>query len=361
MEVKMHTKDAMTPLERKSALENGKPVDRYPVYPFVNVIAPKVAGMAQKEFRSSPRKMAEALAAAYRRFGQDSISVEYGLYSMGRSLGGGMSDPENALPALTDPVLKSLDDIDSLDFSKAEPERDGHMQKLLETAETLKRTVGQECAIGGALPGVLTVAAGIYKLDDLMRSMRKEPEKLHRLLRKCTDASKKLADAFNGAGLNISLADPIASGSVIKAPHYREFAKPYTAELVEHIHKNSKSVSYHICGQAINIVEDMVDTGADVLSVDNMTDMAKVKELVGDRIHIVGNVDPISVIMLGNRQEIWDAVKHCYETMHDSPCGYSLASGCDIPEAAPLENVDAFMDAARFYGKWPFTLKCAEV
>ena len=34
----------------------------------------------------------------------------------------------------------------------------------------------------------------------------------------------------------------------------------------------------------------------------------------------------------------------------DSPNGYIVSTGCDIPVDAPLENIYAFMDAVREYG-----------
>jgi uroporphyrinogen decarboxylase len=34
----------------------------------------------------------------------------------------------------------------------------------------------------------------------------------------------------------------------------------------------------------------------------------------------------------------------------DSPCGYIVSTGCDLPVNTPVENVVAFMDAVREYG-----------
>ena len=41
----------------------------------------------------------------------------------------------------------------------------------------------------------------------------------------------------------------------------------------------------------------------------------------------------------------------------DSPNGYILASGCDLFGQVKLENIEAFMNAARKYGKWPLDPK----
>ena len=38
---------------------------------------------------------------------------------------------------------------------------------------------------------------------------------------------------------------------------------------------------------------------------------------------------------------------------YDSPCGYILSTGCDIPIGTTLENMDIMMEAFRYYGKMP--------
>ena len=47
----------------------------------------------------------------------------------------------------------------------------------------------------------------------------------------------------------------------------------------------------------------------------------------------------------------------CLQKAWDSPNGYILASGCDLSGQVKLENIEAFMNAARKYGKWPLDPK----
>ena len=95
----------------------------------------------------------------------------------------------------------------------------------------------------------------------------------------------------------------------------------------------------------------MVGTGIETLSVDNLVDLAWAKEQVGSKVCIAGNVDPVGVMMLGTPDDVDLAVKTCIKNGSDNPCGYIVATGCDIPYAAPEENVFKFMEAVRKYGK----------
>ena len=56
--------------------------------------------------------------------------------------------------------------------------------------------------------------------------------------------------------------------------------------------------------------------------------------------------------------EVMDAaVLRCLEKGWVSPNGYILGSGCDLSGQVKLENIEAFMNAARKYGKWPLDPK----
>lgn len=349
----MHRDDQMTPKERMQAFAAGKPMDRYPVMPFAGTVSAKFAGMTQRERRSSARTMAEAQIAAYRRLGHDSISLSYGLHAMGFAMGSSYNDPEDAVPAIMEHVLKNLGELDRLDFDRALPDRDAGLKKTLDACELLQEALGNECGIGFGLTGPFTAAASIYRTDDVLRAMKKNPQALHRLLRKCTDTTKLIADECDKRGLGLSIADPVASGTILRPKQYDEFVAPYTKDLIGHIHTMGKAVSYHVCGQTAGILENMVQTGNDIMSLDNVVDLFCAKTVIGAKVCIAGNVDPVGVLMLGTPEQIDKAVRRNYQDMYDSPKGYILASGCDIPSGAPLENLDMFMAAARKYGQWP--------
>jgi len=61
--------------------------------------------------------------------------------------------------------------------------------------------------------------------------------------------------------------------------------------------------------------------------------------------------------MLGTPDDVRREVFRNIEDCVDSPNGYIVSTGCDIPVDAPAENVKAFMDAVREYG--PVTLGSA--
>lgn len=345
--------DTMTPMERLGAFMSGEELDRILIMPIIVSVAHRVSGITHREKRKSAELMAKVLIDSYERWHHDIIIVEYGLHGVGDAMGTEMNDPEDSVPATVNHVLQDLDDIDKLDFDLALKENDEWLRRTLEAVRICVREKGDEVPIAVLISGPFTAATSIYPMDKMLRAMRKSPDKVHELIRRTTDVLKPIYEDFIEAGAIIVQCDPIASGTILHQKQYKEFVKPYATEVSETIHNAGGTNVYHICGDSSSITIDMVDTGCDMLSVDNIVDLEKIKEEVGSRVPILGNVDPVGVLLHGPEEDIYESVRECISKTHDSPCGYILASGCDITQNVPLEHIDAFMDAGRIYGQYP--------
>lgn len=349
----MHKDDQMTPLERGEAFAKGDSIDRVPIMPFTGTVCAQLVNMSLREMLSSTQHMADAQLKAYDRWGSDCLIVDYGLHGIGIALGSKTNAPEHGVPALTEFVLKDLNHLETLDLSKLALNNNKELQFYVEMAEKLLDKKGHECSVDITIPGPLTAAASIYQTEFLLRSIRSNPEGLRKLLRITTQAIKDLVAVFAKLGVSFTLCDPVASGTMLRANQYQSFVFDHTKEIVDFIHENNSEVCYHICGDRKKILKEMVATGVDMLSLDNIVDMAYAKEQVGDKICLVGNVDPVGIIFAGTTSDIDEDVKTCFKKTYDSPNGFILATGCDIPPDTKLSHVDQFMASGRKYGKWP--------
>lgn len=349
----MHKDDQMTPVERLGAFMSGQPMDRLLAIPVACSMSGKACGMTHREKRSTAENEAAAQIACYERFGNDMLIAEYGLHGVGIAQGAKMNDPEDSVPAIVEYVLEDLADVDKLDPMAFTLERDKKFSMHLETVKILVDKMSGEVPTGVLISGPFTAAASVYKTEQLLRASRRDKENLHKLIRFCTEGLKKIYREFIGAGAMILFCDPIASGTIISRKQYQEFVMPYTKELMQEIHDAGGMVCYHICGDTTNIVEDMAESGCDMISIDNKVSLKNTKLRIGHKVPILGNVDPVEILILSGPAEVDMAVKQCIMDGYDSPCGYILASGCDLNGDVPLENLDAFMAAARKYGKYP--------
>ncbi|MBQ7262189.1 MAG: uroporphyrinogen decarboxylase family protein [Synergistaceae bacterium] len=348
-----HKDDQMTPMERLGGFLTGGEMDRILAMPLICSMSGACAGMTHKEKRSSAQNEARCQVAAYERFGNDLLIVEYGLHTVGKALGTVMNDPEDAVPAIERFVLDDIDDMDRLDFSRVGLAKSEDFQRHLDCAKILVDTMGKEVPTGVLACGPFTACSSICSVEGLLKAAIKRPQSVHRLMRLCTDALKDVHEEFIKAGAMILFCEPIATGSMIDTKKYEDLVLPYTVELMENIHAHKGMVCYHICGDTKRIVASMLKAKPDMISIDNRVPLSLAKEIVGPHMPLVGNVDPVDVMIMGTPEDVDAAALRCIQDAWDSQHGYILCTGCDLNGDVPMENLEAFMAAARKYGKYP--------
>lgn len=81
-----------------------------------------------------------------------------------------------------------------------------------------------------------------------------------------------------------------------------------------------------------------------ILELDGTTNIRKAKEILGDRMAIMGDV-PCTLLAFGTYEE---NLKYCKELINDvgSDGGFILSSGCSVPPNAKPENLHAMYQAA---------------
>ena len=83
--------------------------------------------------------------------------------------------------------------------------------------------------------------------------------------------------------------------------------------------------------------------GKAIMALDGETDIFKAKEVLGDHMCLMGDVPAIKFFM-DDPDEVY---RYCSKLIQEiGPGGFILQSGCDIPENARLENVQAMVSAA---------------
>ncbi|MDD4238460.1 MAG: uroporphyrinogen decarboxylase family protein [Desulfotomaculaceae bacterium] len=351
----MHKDDQMTPIERKAALAKGQPVDRYPITMFYGAPAHALLGWTRHMEVASARNQADVQKKVYETFGCDGVSVSHGLHGMAIRYGAKMTAPDHVPIAILEHPVKDINDISMLDLADISVEKDPTLSRGYEAMKILQDEIGDECPCGLGLTGPFTTVSALVGTEVLLKNLGKNPEQIHRLLVFATEATKILSEPFLKAGATVMIADPVASGTIISKKRFLEFAAPYLKQLTDHFNKFiPNSTAIHICGDTSKILNDIVDCGFICFSIDNVVDLHYAKEQVGNRIAIMGNVNPNAALYNGTPEEVKKAVRECCQKGWDSPCGYTIATGCDSVYGTPLENSFAFMEEARKCAKYPY-------
>ncbi len=346
-------KDQMTPVERAQAITEGKDVDRRPIGIMFGAPAHSLLGWTVQQEWESGRSLAEVQKKVYQTLHTDGMGAGHGLHGLGLLYGAEADMPEHQPLSLISYPLDQVKNYPQLDPKLAD--KDIRAQKCLECLEILRDELGHEVGCAMSFAGAFTAASGLVSPEKLLRSLIRDPESAHGLLRFANQVLIRLAEPFLRAGFSVSLADPMASGAILSPARFREFVLPYNREFVDTCNKiNPLGVSVHICGNTTPLLEDIVECGFNSFSIDNAVDLAVAKERIGDKIPLVGNVPPTDVMYMGTPEQVRQSVRDCFAKAWDSPKGFTISTGCDCPYGTPMENALAYIDEAKKCASMPY-------
>ena len=123
---------------------------------------------------------------------------------------------------------------------------------------------------------------------------------------------------------------------------YLAFALPATQLLIAELNAGSIPVILYTKASA-HLLRHVAEAGADVLSVDWRVDLAEVRQQLGGRFALQGNVDPC--VLLGTQEGIREAVRNAIEKT--SGLGHILNLGHGIFPSTPVENASTFVEAGQ--------------
>lgn len=346
----------MTPKERMDAFSRGLEIDRLICIPDMGATMTPFIGITTKDYYHSARLMADLEIALFRKLRHDSVGISTSLRGVAEAMGAKVCYPDYAISYLLEPAIKSIDEVESLKI--VNPLEDGKLPILLEALKLTKDALINDVDVSASMSGPFSVAASVVGTENLLKWMIRYPKKVHTLMEIVAESNNRYIEEVTKLGISISFADPVSSTSLISPKQFREFSLPALQKNINKIkEKTGSSPGIHICGKSRDIWEDVVNTGISNFSIDNIEDIEEAKKVMGDRVVITGNVPPVDVMYAGTKKDIFKSVKQCIKKGYDSKKGYILSTGCQIPMHTPIENIQAFMDAGKLYGKYPIDLE----
>lgn len=340
--------DELVPIERMELMQKGEAFDRYPCVPFLGDSSAAWFGLNVREYWHSAENIVNVEIETFNLLGHDGLGVGPDAYGIAEALGADVIFPLHSGPYVKHGVINNLKEVRERPILNVD--KDGRCPMFLEACKVLRDKAEGIVGVGSSIAGPFTIAGYLRGIGNLLRDLYKNPEGVHELMRYVTDSCKCWVDAVAGLDVGISMADPLASPSLLNPKLYGEFVFPYTKELIDYVYsKLGTKVAMHMCGNTYPIWEELKKYNLASLSFDNVIDMQKAKMEFQDLYCILGNVDPVWVISKGEKNEIEESVKGCINTMRGARKGYSVASGCQIPIGTSKRNVEFFVDAVRKY------------
>lgn len=271
--------------------------------------------------------------------------MEYGMAAEPSALGAKIKFWQNNTPSEYH-TLYHLEDIDN--FPEYEVECDAFMALTLHRIKMQKQRILDQ---GEILPmvtsrGPLCTAGFVRSTTEFMIDIVEKPEWAHKLIDRCTSLiidwlkaqAKYMGDTVEG----IFILDDIVG--FINEEHYMEFAHPYLKRICEAFPQDWVKL-YHNDAEVTACLDHLPDCGFNVLNWGKQTDIAEVKARVGDRMCLMGNVNPLEIGVRGTPEEVRKATLEVLEKSGGE--GIILSVGGGVSPGMPRANILAMQEALK--------------
>jgi uroporphyrinogen decarboxylase len=192
------------------------------------------------------------------------------------------------------------------------------------------------------LAAYLVEGRGSKEFSAIKRMMVRAPEVVRALQARLTTLVVDYLQAQIEAGAQaVQLFDTWAG--LLGPEDYREWVLPVHREIAAKLDRSRAPLILYVRGSA-HVFESLIDSGADVISLDWRVDVAAAARLAGRRASLQGNLDP--AFLAAPAPAIAARVRAIAEAARPARgLVLNLGHGC-LPDT-PVEGVRAFTDAAR--------------
>jgi uroporphyrinogen decarboxylase len=345
----------MTPRDRLMIAAQLKEPDQVPVTFLRSTYDATRIGLNVKEYIFNYKKKLNSQIKLHERFPGcafiPSINPDFGIVAEASGFGAEIIYYENE-PPMNNTIVNEITQIDNLKIP--DPYTDGLLPKVLEAYKYLiENTPSQYKVDPSAIRGPMDLATAIRGVAPFLSDMYKNPGYVHKLMNITTQTEinfMKAMDEISGGSEIIFMCDDIPG--LISPNFFKEFALPYMKKIFNSFKKKVKF--YHNCKGSMHILEQLIETGFQVFNFSFENDLEETKKRIGQKVCLMGNVEPIGKFRTAKSKEIENICKHQIETAAIGGA-YTLSVGAAV--YGPDSSMQAMIDAAEKYGKYPIRKK----
>jgi len=205
----------------------------------------------------------------------------------------------------------------------------------------------------GSFPTPFCFAIGAFSYQGAMLALHDRPEVfgyfIERVLEQCLETIRTAP--VDGFWFDEYYTD------VISPPHYDEYVWRPNVILARALRESGKASMYYFCGDILPKLERVLELEVDAIACEESKkwfhlDIADIKKVVGNRKALMGNMDGLRLLPRGTTGEIVAEVKRQLAAAARGG-GFVMGAGSPIAPDTSLENMRAFLDATREFGRYP--------
>ena len=193
-------------------------------------------------------------------------------------------------------------------------------------------------------------------MENALTDYYTDPESAHRLFRALTDFYLRLIEraSLEGNADGVFTSDDLGTqrGGFFSVDIFREFFKPYYAELIAKAHELGMRFWLHMCGDVSEYLADFVEIGLDVVHpIQKYTmDEAEIAAKWGDKLTIWAGFDVQQTIPWGTPEEVRREARFLIDTYWRPDGRFMLTAGNAVHSDCSTASLRALFEECFDYG-----------
>lgn len=310
------------------------------VYPGIHI-----TGATVSDIVNDSRAQFEASSAIHKRYNTPIVLTAMDLSVEAEAFGCPLFTSANEVPTVSEPIIKSIDDIEKLRIPEVGEKR---TIVYLSAAKLLKGLKSSPLVFGGTI-GPFSLACRLAGMNEVLCYTMDSDSYLHKILEKCSIFLRNYISAFKTTGADgVIIAEPAAG--LLSPSGVSQFSSSYIRQITEGIQDERFSVVLHNCSAKIVHLKPKINAGTSALHFGAPMDIISALNNAPPDVVICGNLDPTSVFLKSTPSEVFKKTEELLEKTK-SYSNYIISSGCDVPAGVPLENLDSFFLACSEFNK----------
>ncbi len=192
------------------------------------------------------------------------------------------------------------------------------------------------------------------------RYVYQQPAFVKRVIAFWTELYLRYLDAIMKSGVEVVFGgDDLGqkTGPIMRPAVVEKLLGESYRRVSELVHKQNKKLIWHSCGNIYAFLDKFIEWGFDGVFTLEPTagmELKKVREQVGHKLVLVGNLDVAYLLVRGTREEVEVAVKQAIKDAAKGG-GYILSPSHSHTSVQPT-RLQWMIEAAHKYGKYPITI-----
>ncbi len=252
------------------------------------------------------------------------------------------------------PFLKrTIDTYEDINRIKPiNPEKDGLMPVALDHYRYMwnhidSRKVNEYGYLDGVAVtmGPIETSGLLIDFQNFFLGIYDAPTQIKKLIEIATDSILlwiQAQEKVNGRLKQLILIDHMPAQ--VSADTFMEFCFPYLKKIFQEYSYGIRI--YHNEGNISHILPRIRDLGVDILHFG--VDVKKAKETIGNNVALMGNINPVDILLEGNPAQVKEECIKCLKVGAPGG-GFILSSGGGLAPKTPKENIEAMLEATRIW------------